>query len=78
MGALLLEIPDVLYQAALEIAMQENISVNQLVTLALAEKISTLMTEDYRSERAERGDREKFCAALAKVPDVEPDEEDRL
>ena len=41
-------------------------------------KVYALMTEEYLTERAQRGSRSKFEAALAKVPDVEPDEEDRL
>jgi len=36
------------------------------------------MTEDYLAERGRRGSRERFEAALRKVPDVEPDETDRL
>lgn len=45
---------------------------NQFITLALAEKISALATEDYIQERAAGGDRGKFERALAKVADVEP------
>jgi hypothetical protein len=33
---------------------------------------------EYLEERAKRGDRAKFEAALAKVADVEPGEYDRL
>jgi len=60
------------------LAQQEGISVNQLVATALAEKMSALMTEEYLETRAKRGSREKFLAALAKVPDVEPEPYDRL
>jgi hypothetical protein len=51
---------------------------NQLITLALAEKISALMTEEYLEKRARRGSREKFERAMAKVAKVEPEEYDRL
>jgi hypothetical protein len=44
----------------------------------VAEKISALMTEDYLRERAARGSRDRLRAVLARVPDVEPDEHDRL
>jgi len=65
--------------SARALAEKENISINQLITLALAEKVSALMTEEYLGGRAKRGSKEKFRAALAKVPDVEPEEEeDRL
>jgi hypothetical protein len=50
----------------------------QSVATAMAEKRSALMTEDYPQERARRGSRAKYEAALAHVPDVEPDECDRI
>lgn len=78
MGRISLRLPESLHKTARKLAEQENISINQLITLALAEKIAALMTEDYLSERAERGDRAKFEAALAKVADVEPDDFDEL
>jgi hypothetical protein len=49
-----------------------------LITLALAEKLSALMTEEYLEERAKRGSRKKFARAMSKVPKVEPEENDRL
>jgi len=78
MSVLSLRLPDSLHQSARNLADRENISINQLVTLALAEKISALMAEDYIPERAKRGSQEKFDSAMAKVADVEPLEEDRL
>lgn len=57
--------------------MQEGISINQFITTAVAEKMSALMTEDYLQARAGRGSRARFEAALARVPDTEPDEQDR-
>ena len=53
-------------------------SESQLITLALSEKISALMTEDFLNERAKRGDRKLFEAALSKVADIEPDEQDQI
>jgi hypothetical protein len=41
-------------------------------------KVSALMAEDYLAERAARGNRAKFEAAMAKVADIEPEEYDRL
>lgn len=78
MSVLSLRLPDSLHESLRELAKKENTSINQLVTLAIAEKVSALMTEDYLNERARRGDRAKFERALHKVPDVEPDQEDRL
>ena len=64
--------PDYLHAQVRELAKQENVSINQLITLALAEKISALSTEDYLAKRASRGSRDKFEQAMAKVADVEP------
>ena len=50
-----------------ELAQQEGISINQFITLAVAEKMSALMTEDYLAERAKLGSRAKYEAVLAKV-----------
>ena len=78
MTTISLRLPDSLHETARELAKREHVSINQLITLALAEKISALMTEDYLKQRAQRGTREKFEDALSKVADVEPVEEDRL
>jgi hypothetical protein len=79
MATLTLRLRDSLHQLARKVAEEEGISMNQLITLALAEKVSALKTESYLQARAARGDRTRFEAALAKVADVEPpDERDRL
>jgi hypothetical protein len=78
MSTISLRLPQSLHEQARELAKKEGVSINQLVTLALAEKVSALMTEDYLGQRAKRGRRKKFERALAKATDVEPDEEDRL
>lgn len=77
MSALSIRLPESLHRYAKEYALQEGISVNQLISTALAEKLSALATEDYLEQRASRGSRSKFDAALAQVPDVEPDPRDR-
>lgn len=78
MGALNLRLPESLHRKLSELAEREGISTNQLINSAVAEKMSALMTEEYLAARAKRGSRKRFDAVLAKVPDVEPDESDRL
>ena len=78
MSAINVRLPESLHEKVREMASRDKVSINQFITLALAEKISAMMTVDYLEARAERGKREKFEAALDKVADVEPDEEDRL
>jgi len=77
-GALSLRLPESLHRKLGELAEKEGISINQLITSAVAEKMSALMTEEYLAARAKRASRSRFEAVLAKVPDVEPEEFDRL
>lgn len=77
MGALSLRLPESLHRKLGELAEQEGVSINQLITSAVAEKMSALMTEEYLHARAKRASRRKFEAVLAKVPDVEPEDFDR-
>jgi len=72
-----LRLPESLHKKARELAKSEDVSINQLITTALAEKMSALMTVEYLQERAARGDRGRFERAMAKVHDIEPDEHDR-
>ena len=78
MSTLSLRLPDSLHTTARTLAKQEHVSINQLISTAVAEKISALMTEDFFEARAKRGKRRDFEAVLAKVPDVEPDARDRF
>jgi hypothetical protein len=78
MGALSLRLPESLHQKLGELAEREGVSINQLISSAVAEKMSALLTEEYLSSRAKRATRRKFDAVLAKVPDVEPAEFDRM
>ncbi len=77
MTTLSVRLPESLHHRLKSLADQEGISMDQFITLAVAEKMSALMTVDYLKERAQRGNRRKFEAVLAKVPDVEPEEYDR-
>jgi predicted transcriptional regulator len=78
MGALSLRLPESLHRKLGEVAAREGVSINQLISSAVAEKMSALMTEEYLEARAKRGSRRKFDAVLAKVPDVEPAASDRI
>jgi hypothetical protein len=78
MSSLNISIPDSLYQSLQELAIKEEISVEQFVTTAISEKIAILTTDTYLQQRAKRGSREKYEAILAKVPNVEPELYDQL
>lgn len=78
MSTLNVNIPDSLYKTIQKLAQKGNISVEQFIETAIAEKISALMNESYLQERANRGSREKYESVLAKVPDIEPEDYDKL
>ena len=78
MNALQINLPHSLRSYLAALAEREGVTVEQFVASAVAEKASALMTEEYLSERAARGSRERYDAALATVPDAEPKEGDRL
>jgi hypothetical protein len=70
-------IPESLRRRAQALAQDDGVSLDQFVATALAEKVAVLDADSYIRARAARGDREKFERVLAKVPDVEPEEQDR-
>ncbi|MBF0396295.1 MAG: toxin-antitoxin system HicB family antitoxin [Desulfobacterales bacterium] len=78
MSTISLSLPNYIYDQVIYLAEKESVSVNHLITLALAEKISALTTEEYVQKRAERGSRTKFEKAMEKVANIEPEEYDRL
>lgn len=78
MSSISLRLPESLHRQIREIAERENISINQLITTAVAEKVSALLTEEYLGERAARGSRRKFTRVLSKVKDRVPDPGDEL
>ena len=73
MSTLSLRLPDSLHDTARALAREEHVSVNQLISTAVAEKISALMTETYLTKRAAKGNRKDFEIIMAKVPDVPAD-----
>ena len=78
MSTLHLTLPPHLHEQVQTRARQEGISIDEFIMLAVAEKLATLSTADYLAERAKRGSREKLLAVLAKAPDVEPEDQDKL
>jgi predicted transcriptional regulator len=76
MSTISLRLPDSLHERIRELAKKDRVSINQFAASALAEKISALETEDYLSQRAQKGSRAKFDRALSKVPKTTPEKED--
>lgn len=78
MSAISIRLPDSLHRKVKEVAQRDRVSINQMITLAVAEKLSALETEDYLGNRARRASKTKFQRALKKVSRKEPESRDRL
>ena len=72
-----LRIPDSYHAAVKEIAMQDNISINQFIVSAVAEKIASFETQKYLEKREDKASKQKFKKVLSKVPAIEPLEFDK-
>jgi hypothetical protein len=78
MSIVQVQIPDSLHKSLSDLAGRDGISIDQFISTAIAEKLAALMTENYLKDRARRGDRSKYEAILAKVPDIEPEPYDKI
>jgi len=71
-----LRIPDY-YKSDID-SLKGNVSINQFIVNALAEKISSLKTLDYLEERASKGSVNNMLNLLGNVQDIEPQKHDKL
>jgi uncharacterized protein (DUF1778 family) len=69
MSNLSLRLPDSLHEKIRELAAQDNVSINQFIAVAVAEKAAALLTVDYLEERAARADEKILDRLLKRVPD---------
>ena len=72
MSALSLRLPESLHRQVRELAEREDVSINQFIAMAVAEKMSALLTVEYLEARAQRGSRTHLRAILRRVPDLPP------
>ena len=77
MSTLSVRLPNSFHRQLRELASREGVSMNQLISSAVGEKLAALMTEDYL-DRAKRGSRKAYEAVLRKVRDVPAEERDTL
>ena len=67
MSTLSLRLPDSLHDKIKKLSKKDKISLNQFISSAVTEKITALETETYLSDRAKRGNLEKYMNVLNKV-----------
>lgn len=75
MSALTIRLPNSVHDKIRELAERDQISVNQFIASAAAEKMASVLTLDHLRREAALGRRESFDSFLRAVPDV-PDELD--
>jgi len=78
MGALSVRLPESIHRHIREIAKTEGVSINQLISSAISEKMSAIMTEEYLKKRGERANIDDMKKMLKKVEDRTPLQGDEL
>jgi len=73
MSTLSLRLPNSLHDEVKLLAKKEGISINQFISSAVGEKMSSLLTEEYLVSRSKKGNLNEFLSAMSKIPDVEPE-----
>jgi len=68
-------VPDDLYNKAAEVAAKDHVSVEEFVSAAVANRLAS---REYIESQARLFKKEDFERALKEIPDVEPEEHDRL
>ncbi len=69
---------DSLHRQLRELAEREGVSMNQLISSAVGEKLASLLTVDYLRERGVQGKRSAYDRVLRRVRSVPPQEGDAL
>ena len=78
MSTLSLRLPASLHHKIRELSERDEVSINQFIATAVAEKASALLTFEYLEARGRRGSRTQFDRILAQVPNVPPMPGDEL
>ena len=78
MSSFALRLPDSLYAHAKLLAEQDQASLNQFITVAVAEKVSALQTAEFFAQRAGKSKKKDSAKLLLKVKNRAPIEGDEL
>ncbi len=78
MTELLIKLPEKLHQKVCEVSKKNNIPIDEIIAASLAKKLYRIIPDPYLEERAKRATGEGFSIVLSQVPDIPPDDYDRL
>ena len=70
MSALTIRLPNSVHQKVRELALREDISVNQFIASAVSEKMASVVTLDYLKSEASKSQRSDFDYFLSLAPSV--------
>jgi hypothetical protein len=72
------QLNEALYEQVAAIASQANLSLDQMVEIALSAQVQAWSERQYLQDRAQKGSWEDFQAILAQVPNQPPSAFDQL
>ena len=72
MTALTVRLPNSVHQKIKELAARDDISVNQFIASAAAEKMASVLTLDFLKAEAAKGRRSDFEHFMSLIPDTPP------
>lgn len=72
MSNLSLRLPDSLHRKLRELSARDDVSINQFIATAVAEKAAALLTVEYLEARGRRANPVLIDRILSRVPDVPP------
>lgn len=78
MTALTVRLPNSVHQKVRELALRDEISVNQFIASAVSEKMASVMTLDYLKLEAAKGSRSDFDRFMNLIPNAPVAEGDEL
>jgi len=78
MSTLSLRLPESIHREVKDLAKEDGVSINQFISLAVAEKVSSLRTVDYLKRRAANSSPADLLKILEMAPDIEPQSNDRI
>lgn len=78
MAELQLNLPDSIHSKISKIAKREEVSIDQLVVNSISNEIIRYETLHFFAECAKDFNEDEFLAALQEIPNIEPEERDKL
>ena len=78
MSTLSVRLPNSFHRQLRELAEREGVSMNQLISSAVGEKLASLLTVEYLRERGGQGRRSAYERVLRRVRNVAPEDRDAL